>query len=252
MRVEDLPTIIIHPSLYQPERRFLLQRVCEGFLTLTKIALVVTSVGTATFAIGQVIETRSLAARGRSHARAPAFESARELSTTHAYAVQSPAETPSMLRDTSALTTVTPVAAPASPLVTEIAQGAVPKPALGRARDLMAAVRDARRMFALNRLEEAEAAYRKLLTVSDKQPAALLGLARVQLARGQLDEALELAERAVDRAPNQVSCHLTLGDVLRARGALQAAGVQYQLATLLNPTNSPQSAPFADSGGTLP
>jgi tetratricopeptide (TPR) repeat protein len=99
--------------------------------------------------------------------------------------------------------------------------------------DIQEEIRNARRLLATNRLEQAEAAYRNVLALNDSEPTALLGLARVQLARGQTDEALLSATRAIDKAPAGASAYLTLGDILRARGDKQAAQLQYDRAAEL-------------------
>jgi tetratricopeptide (TPR) repeat protein len=106
-------------------------------------------------------------------------------------------------------------------------------------------------LLATNRLEEAAAAYRRVLAVREHEPAALSGLARVQLARGQLDEARALAQLAVAVAPDQAGAHLALGDVLRAQGARAPAELQYELAARLELAREPAPAPEAGPLSTL-
>lgn len=96
--------------------------------------------------------------------------------------------------------------------------------------DLETSIRNARRLQALNQFEEAEAAYLAVLAQSAEQSAALIGLARINLARGQLDAALDFARRAALQTPDQPNIHLTLGDILRARGDQQGAQAEFALA----------------------
>ncbi len=110
---------------------------------------------------------------------------------------------------------------------------AIPTPR--RALDVVIDIRTGQRMLAQRRFDEAERAFLDALALRTGQPAALSGLARVNLARGELDKAFSLAQRAVTAAPNQASYHLTLGDVLRVSGDASAADAQYELASRLNP-----------------
>ena len=108
---------------------------------------------------------------------------------------------------------------------------AAARPLAGAPRvDVEASIRNARRLQALNQLDEAEAAYQAVLAQSGEQSAALIGLARIRLSRGQLDAALDFARRAAQQSPDQASVHLTLGDVLRARGDQPGAQAEYALA----------------------
>ncbi|HEX6245456.1 MAG TPA: tetratricopeptide repeat protein [Polyangiales bacterium] len=125
---------------------------------------------------------------------------------------------------------VEPLAArPAEPAKRAVV--AVARPVVGAPRvDIEASIRSARRLQALNQLEEAETAYQAVLAQSAGQSAALVGLARIKLSRGQLDAALDFAQRAAREAPDLANVHLTLGDVLRARGDKEGAELEYALA----------------------
>jgi hypothetical protein len=234
---DPLPSIIIHPSLYKPERHFWLQRVCEGFMELTRIAVVVTLVGTATAGVAHVIERRAL----------PAHETIRVVPADCTQVAPAPAITATA----SEAIVSSPPPVGASPSVLAASDDARPrvaaplsKPAR-RVFDVADSVRYARRMFALNRLEEAELAYRRVLAASDRQLAALVGLSRVLLARGQHAEAEALAERAVAQAPDQAASQLALGDALRARGESEASEAHYLLATFASTRATRASAPPA-------
>lgn len=234
---QPLPSIIIHPSLYKPERRFWLQRVCEGFIELARVAVIVTVVGTATAGVAHLIERRTHAAH----------ETIRVVPSDCLQPALAPRTEP--LVDQGSVASASGAAdsdflAATDPRTRVPAQGIAllaAKPAK-RVIDLSESVRYARRMFALNRLEEAELAYRKVLAASDRQLSALVGLARVLLARGQHVEAEALAQRAVAQAPEQAASQLTLGDVLRARGESEASAAHYLLATLASLRGSRASA----------
>lgn len=76
-------------------------------------------------------------------------------------------------------------------------------------------------------LDRAEAAYDRVLIVSENDPAARAGLASVAAARGDLDEARTLLESSTRRLPEPGSISL-LGDVLAADGDRRGAQVQYE------------------------
>lgn len=108
---------------------------------------------------------------------------------------------------------------------------AAPRRAVARAVfDLDLHVREARRLHGANQLDEAETAYQDVLAHDASESAALIGLARIKLARGQLDAALGFAQRAVTQQPTHSAAHLALADVLRARGDAAGAQAEYALA----------------------
>jgi tetratricopeptide (TPR) repeat protein len=269
----DLPTIIIDPSAYEPERPLEAHSLHDNLRRLTRVTLAATLVGTATIGIAHVLEVDSLlssklvsalttapAAQANDNAEAPvsvAEHDAVPAPTSATLAALAPAQFDAFSAGTPARFDGAPDAPPAAPAealsreevaaeATTAATAAAPglpqtRPGTGVAlakvvskpASLQDEVRNARRLLALNRLEEAEAAYRKVLALNDGEHAALTGIARVQLARGQLDDALASALRAVDKAPEVASVHLTLGDVLRSRGDKAAAQAEYDQAAQL-------------------
>lgn len=283
-KASDLPTIIIDPSAYQPERLPLWQSIAPSVRRLSRVMLFATGVGGVTIGISQVAELDSLSLRDHVVALTTRFSppfkerSAKQVGALSVETIAAPVlvaarvdpvpdvpqvVAPSAVAEPAGVLPESPVAEPlaAEPLAAEpvsaapaapvsvaqavpVAPVAVAKPIVKHPLDIQEAVRNARRMLATNRLEEAEAAYRKVLAVSDNQPAALVGLARIQLGRGQLDEALAFAQRAAAEAPDQASSHLALGDVLRARGDQAAAQAQYAHAALRSASEaSNDSAP---------
>lgn len=82
----------------------------------------------------------------------------------------------------------------------------------------------------------AEEAYRAALRLDPRLAPAANNLAMMALrAGGNLDEALELARKAVAAAPQVPQFHDTLGRVLRARGTRAAAMAAFEKATTLPP-----------------
>jgi tetratricopeptide (TPR) repeat protein len=231
----DEPSIIIDPSVYVPEQRWLLQTVCETFIDVTRVLVAVTLSGTAAFSIAHVMMEQHFALERPAAEREPGRteSAARALSTAPANIAGvgsvatdwkfAAAPESSCGTQASALCTQ-PEAVTSAPVA---ARTKAPRPVV----DVAAGVRTARRMLALNRLDEAEAAYRKVLVVDERQPAALTGLARIHLARGALDDALVLAQRAVELAPDQAGGQLALGDALRAKGVRPAGDAQVEVAT---------------------
>jgi tetratricopeptide (TPR) repeat protein len=245
----DEPSIIIDPSVYVPEQRWLLQTVCETFIDVTRVLVAITLSGTAAFSIAHVLMERHFALEQPAAARAQVrmANAVGALSRPPA-SVAGPGAVSMDLNFASA--PAGSCAAQASALCTQ-SEAAPSAPVAARAKlvrpvvDVAAGVRTARRMLALNRLDEAEAAYRKVLVVDEHQPAALTGLARIHLARGALDDALVLAQRAVELAPDQASGQLALGDALRAKGVRPAGDAQAQVELAAHPAQE-QAAPGAE------
>jgi len=247
----DEPSIIIDPSVYVPEQpRWLLETVCETFIDVTRVLVAVTFSGTVAFSGAHAL---------MEHRFAPPQPTALALVESAPRAEPLPRASSAQQRPSVAMDLKL---APASELpiceqrsaqapgqcTGAAAPGAVSAPAKRAVIDVAAGVRMARRMLALNRLDEAEAAYRRVLVVDEHHPAALTGLARVHLARGALDDALVLAQRAVEIAPEQAGGQLALGDALRAKGLhASAPAAQARVEAAAHPEN----AQVAASGDTL-
>jgi Tfp pilus assembly protein PilF len=94
--------------------------------------------------------------------------------------------------------------------------------------------------------QRAEESYRAALRLDPNLAPAANNLAMMTLrAGGNLDEALELARKAVAAAPQVPQFHDTLGRVLRARGTRAAAIAAFEKATTLPP---PQADPWYQLG----
>src|SRR5688572_232278 len=68
------------------------------------------------------------------------------------------------------------------------------------------------------RLDQAEAAYRSVLKRYPQHPDAIHLIGMVEYARGHLDRALELVDRAIALAPKQAAMHCNRGALLRELG----------------------------------
>lgn len=92
---------------------------------------------------------------------------------------------------------------------------------------------------AQGRLDEAEAAYRRVLQAQPDSYAALNNLAVLLIARkGQGGQAVDLARRAVALAPSRPQAHDTLGWALRAEGKLDEALASVQRALAIDPKSA--------------
>lgn len=77
------------------------------------------------------------------------------------------------------------------------------------------------------RLDAAEADYRRLLAMDARNVPALNNLAMLLLGRGEADEAVDLARRAVEAAPRLATAHDTLGRALSRQGDAAGAAAAF-------------------------
>jgi len=96
---------------------------------------------------------------------------------------------------------------------------------------LMSAGQEAR---SAGRPDDAVEALTRALALSPTSAVILRELAAAELERGDLDEALAHARRAVELDPGDGETHATLGAVLEARGALTASADAYERAAALD------------------
>lgn len=75
-----------------------------------------------------------------------------------------------------------------------------------------AVAKQARAAFASNRLEQAETLYHQALELDSRNEAALAGLSELYFERGKYRQSLDLAKKAVARAPEQGKLRILLGD----------------------------------------
>jgi predicted O-linked N-acetylglucosamine transferase (SPINDLY family) len=89
-----------------------------------------------------------------------------------------------------------------------------------------------------NRLAEAEAMYRHILTAQPGHPIALHLLGRLLGQRGQLAEAVELLKQSISVHPGVAEAHILLGEFLRLSGRLDEAIDELLRATNFRPAHA--------------
>ncbi|MDG3005256.1 tetratricopeptide repeat protein [Paludisphaera mucosa] len=82
---------------------------------------------------------------------------------------------------------------------------------------------------------EAETCFRKALDLDPDFVGALIGLSRIEAARGQLDSALKRLETAIEIEPHDAAGHLTLAQVLEALGRTDDGLAAYYRALKADP-----------------
>lgn len=86
-----------------------------------------------------------------------------------------------------------------------------------------------------NRLEQAEQAYRQVLSIQPNHPEALYGLGMIAQQTGQFLEAEKLLSTAVQVQPNLVKVWFALGNLWQTQGKLPEAEAAYKQAIVLRP-----------------
>ena len=98
-----------------------------------------------------------------------------------------------------------------------------------------ALMQEHRQSAATGTLERAESAYREALRLDPTSPDALVGLAWVHGVEHEFTRSVELAERALARAPDHVRAHGVLGDAALELGDYRRAATEYQAMLDLRP-----------------
>lgn len=96
--------------------------------------------------------------------------------------------------------------------------------------------RQALEALVAGKLEVAEAAFRKSLSLDKKYTAALLGMAEVAQQRGKLDETRKFIDQAVALDPKNPYVQASLGRLLVVGGDLKRGMAALEQAAKLNPT----------------
>jgi predicted Zn-dependent protease len=243
----DEPSIIVDPTMFLPPPRTpagIARDVCFGLARGLVIALLA---GATVFSVAHVLKHQTLThglAQGREDTLIVRVQTAHaeELAVHEAPRPQAHAMefTSSVAPSLGLERASSPLAAAPELLEERLDQraAAIAAPEANSkvvVPDLMSEVRAGRRFLKARRFDEAEATFRAVLEQRSTQPAALSGLARVELARGHLEDALHYAERAVRAAPYQGAYHLVLGDALKANGDVTNSQTEYALAKELSP-----------------
>ncbi len=80
------------------------------------------------------------------------------------------------------------------------------------------------------RYPEAEAAFRKVITIEPQYARGIAGLAQVYMRRGQTDEAIRMLQEEVDRHPGRADFQDALAEMLLRAGSYDAAIAEFQRA----------------------
>ncbi len=225
----DEPSMVVDPGLYEDVRRA--QRLARATSLSVRVLACVGVVGVTVFSLA--LADRWLS---RGHASAHAAESRFEAKPT------------AERRAAASGVTSTPHVGVGEPLVTQVVEPLPPAPTEAAPTEAapiepapaedtsVETLLSARRSLKKYKLDEAEAAYRSVLRGRTGHPGALAGMARVAMARGDLDGALRLAKLAVAAAPSHAVYHLTLAEVLRLRSESAAAEAEFVIAERLSGT----------------
>ncbi|MDT8370060.1 MAG: tetratricopeptide repeat protein, partial [Longimicrobiales bacterium] len=99
-----------------------------------------------------------------------------------------------------------------------------------------------------DRLPEARAEFERLTELAPREAAGPANLALVALREGRLEEALELADEALERASDDAAIRLERAAILDALGAPEEARAEREAALALDPANL--EALWALAGGS--
>lgn len=239
------PSIVIDPSLLsdmRPPAPSLGRRLARVTLTAVRTIACASVVGVTLFSVAHADKWL---AKGH-HNSAHAAESVTQPTVAPTPLVED-LEVHADMPAAQAIAAVhQPLPVPVAPVaqVERLEQAATEAPSLSEQNDaaelaaeeeaVRTALRTGRRALMHNRVEDAEAAYGSILAHRPRHPGALAGLARVGLARGDLDTAYKFAQQAVRFAPAHAVYHTTLADVLRARGETAGADLEYETAARLS------------------
>ncbi len=87
-------------------------------------------------------------------------------------------------------------------------------------------------------LDEAEAAYRKVLAANANYSSALLNLSGIIQQSGRFEEAIELSRRAIVLQPDHAGAHNNLGAALQKLGKFDEAIAAFKKALLITPDDA--------------
>lgn len=99
-----------------------------------------------------------------------------------------------------------------------------------RARLVSSLIMAGNHALSLGALEEAERQFMRVLELSEDQPRATYGLARVRLVQGDLVGAEDFIQRALRRRPRRGAYHAVYADILRRLGRDDEAATESEVA----------------------
>jgi tetratricopeptide (TPR) repeat protein len=100
---------------------------------------------------------------------------------------------------------------------------------------------------AVSRLDEAEAAYARLLKLSPNHAIALHNLGNVAYKRGETDKSIELYKKAIAADPGYLLAYAHLGDAYRQAERYQEAYRAYEKVLDLEPKNATELSTYDDA-----
>jgi Tfp pilus assembly protein PilF len=92
--------------------------------------------------------------------------------------------------------------------------------------------------YRTGRFPEAEQYLERAIQIDDKDPDQFIYLARAQMEHGELAQATENAERALQRGPLSPGFHFVLAKILEARGNRERAIAEYRAELSSHPENA--------------
>ena len=105
-------------------------------------------------------------------------------------------------------------------------------------RGLQSLIREAEGLVRAGSVLDAAPLFERALELAPRDNHALIGMARVSLARGDTSRAVEFAERAVRLRSRRVPYRLTLAEALAANGQDDEARAQYLRVVRQDPGNT--------------
>jgi protein O-GlcNAc transferase len=93
--------------------------------------------------------------------------------------------------------------------------------------------------YELRRYEDAIASYRKAILHHPDFVDPYVNMSNPLMARGEVEEAAEICQRAVEIEPGNTNAHLNLGNAYRQLGQFDAAAESFQRAASLTSNNGP-------------
>jgi protein O-mannosyl-transferase len=92
--------------------------------------------------------------------------------------------------------------------------------------------------YRLGRFSEAEGYLKRAIQIDGQDPDQFIYLARAQMEQGELTEAAQNAQRALQRAPLSPGFHFVLGKILESSGNRAGAIVEYEAEVASHPENA--------------
>jgi len=92
--------------------------------------------------------------------------------------------------------------------------------------------------YRLGRFSEAESYLKRAIQIDDKDPDQFIYLARAQMEQGELVQAAQNAERALQRGPLSPGFHFVLAKILEASGNRERAIAEYKAEVSSHPESA--------------